>query len=133
MVGQVRAGAEAGVAVIPTTVVGNALGRGGSNSLPVHHDWRGAPAGNCAVYVHDSAAYAARAKKKQKPKLNQSLYLLHVNRANQNCSSFVSGIFRQVERKSCTNLLCIVVHHFINKRRVRKQLLLLSSVTSSGH
>lgn len=67
MIGQVRAGAEAGVAVIPAAVIGNALGRGGSNALAVHHDWRGTPAGNCAVYVHDSAAYAARQKNPKTP------------------------------------------------------------------
>lgn len=38
----------------------------------------------------------------------------------------------RLKRKSYTNLLFIVVHHFINKRTVRKQLLLLNSVTS-GH
>lgn len=84
------------MAVIPTAIIGNALGRGGRNSLAIHHDWRGTPTGNCAVYVHDSAAYAAREKK---PKLNQSLYLLHISRANQNCSSFVSDILK---RKPCT-------------------------------
>lgn len=59
---QIRAGAEAGVAVIPTTVIGNAFGRGGRNSLSIHHDWSGTSTGNCAVYIHDSAAYAARQK-----------------------------------------------------------------------
>ena len=63
---QIWAGAEASMAVVPTTVISNAFCRGGRNSLSIHHNRSGTPTGNCAVYVHNSAAYAVKTKKKKK-------------------------------------------------------------------
>lgn len=92
---QIRAGAEASMAVVPTTVISNAFCRGGRNSLSIHHNRSWTPTGNCAVYIHNSAAYAARQKK--------SSYLLHFNRINKNCSS-LGFCFRYIKTGWKANL-----------------------------
>lgn len=98
---QIRAGAEASMAVVPTTVISNAFCRGGRNSLSIHHNRSWTPTGNCAVYIHNSAAYAARHKKKVHTCciLTEQIKIVPL-------WGFVSDILRQVEKKILHIIYC---------------------------